>query len=171
MNRSFTPTPRIHALRSYTRGFTVLELLVTIAILGIVLAIGFPQLGTPGARAFSNDLQSAVQRGRFEAVKRNNPVMVSLDTNAGRVQLRASSDNTVSGACGVAATVIVEHTTEEYRATSFSTTVAGQAIVWLPNGRPVTCTGSPLIAGEVSVSDASRTIVLDVDVGGRVSVQ
>lgn len=56
-------------------GFTLVELLVTVAVLGIVLAMGIPQLmrSTAGSRldAQADRLASAVRLARSEAVKRS----------------------------------------------------------------------------------------------------
>ncbi len=61
-------------------GFSLLELLVTIAIAGIVLAIAVPSLGgftgESRATALANEFVSALQSARSEAIKRGVPVVL-----------------------------------------------------------------------------------------------
>jgi len=78
-------------LKSNSRGFTLVELMVVIAIVGILVLLGAPEFGVwqansqirSVAEAFQNDLRAA----QAEAVKRNRRVALVL-TNAG------VSDNT-----------------------------------------------------------------------------
>ena len=58
-----------------TRGFTMVELLVTMAILALLLALGLPAMGTylQNAKlgAATSSLYSAIQTARTEAIRRN----------------------------------------------------------------------------------------------------
>lgn len=58
----------------YSRGFTLVELMVTLAVLAIVLAIAAPSFTTliqsNRTQTISNDLVGALQYARSEAVKR-----------------------------------------------------------------------------------------------------
>jgi len=165
----------VHTCAARRRGFTLLEALIAISILGIILAVGFPLLGTPDARAFSNDVNALVQRARFEAVKRDTPVAVRFDTQAGMIELRAPAEATVAAACGDADVVVVATAdTSAYRNTSFAVSgvlATDRSIVWLPNGRPVNCAGSPNVARSIVVSDGRRQVTLSVDIGGRIVTQ
>ena len=68
-------------------GFTLIELLVTIAILGIVLALGIPNLREFLVRSevgsIANEFAADIARTRIEAISRNNCVTMcaSTDTN------------------------------------------------------------------------------------------
>ncbi len=132
-------------------------------------------IGTPDARAFSNEVNAIVQRGRFEAVKRDTPVAVRFDTQAGTVEVRAPQAATVAAACADADVVVVATAdASDYRNTSFAVNgvpATDRSIVWLPNGRPVNCAGSPNVARSIVVSDARRQITLAVDIGGRIVTQ
>ncbi|MCK0506284.1 GspH/FimT family pseudopilin [Aromatoleum anaerobium] len=62
------------------RGFTLIELMVAIAILGIVLGLGMPAFNSAiqnnRATSATNDLVTALQLARSEAVKRRQDIVV-----------------------------------------------------------------------------------------------
>ncbi len=68
-----------------TRGFTLLELLITLALLGVLLALALPSFATWSrnvkARSTADALQNGLRLAQSEAVRRNRQVMLSL-TNA-----------------------------------------------------------------------------------------
>jgi type IV fimbrial biogenesis protein FimT len=68
------------------QGYTLIELMVLVAVMSIVLAVGVPQLSTffDGNRMVSNTnaLVSAIQITRSEAIKRGNRVTLCKSSNA-----------------------------------------------------------------------------------------
>lgn len=62
------------------RGFTLIELMVTVAVLAIIVAIGVPSLqgfiASSRLRSASQDLWSSIQTARMEAIRRNQRVTV-----------------------------------------------------------------------------------------------
>ena len=68
-------------------GFTILELLVVIALIGIVSTIGFPALMNTLRRAqvtgAAKDVANAIRVARLEAIKRSRPVgaQAQIDSN------------------------------------------------------------------------------------------
>lgn len=69
------------------RGFTIIELLVTLAVLAIVLAIAIPsfnrQIERNGSIALGEELTSAINFARIEAIKRRRPVSICASNLGG----------------------------------------------------------------------------------------
>lgn len=83
-----------HAQGARARGFTLIELMVTIAVLAIVTAIAYPSftslMNSSRLTGAANDLVGDLQTARSEAIRRN-----------ARVTVCASADNTTcAGAAG-----------------------------------------------------------------------
>lgn len=74
-----------HAARR--SGFSIIELLVGMAIFGVLLAVGIPALRSYSVNAkilaSAQSLFSGIQRARAEAIRLNTPVQVILTENAG----------------------------------------------------------------------------------------
>lgn len=69
----------VHRTRNpVTRGFTVMELLIVVALAALILALGAPQFGefqrNNRLTATANDLLASLQLARTEAIKRQRPV-------------------------------------------------------------------------------------------------
>jgi prepilin-type N-terminal cleavage/methylation domain-containing protein len=73
-------------------GVTLLELIVVIALLGLVLAIAAPAFITPNARPGA-DLESALSAARRAAVLRGEPVTLDVD-EAGSWRLTGDASQT-----------------------------------------------------------------------------
>ncbi len=75
---------------SHRRGFTLIEVLVVMVILGVLMLIGLPILRSFLLRsqmvAFGTQLQSTIQRARSEAVKQGFPVVVQLQPDDNRIR-------------------------------------------------------------------------------------
>lgn len=69
------------------KGFTLIELMITVTIVSILMSVGLPSFQTiiAGSRLTSaaNAMVSALQLARMEALKQHNPVVVTKKTNWG----------------------------------------------------------------------------------------
>jgi general secretion pathway protein H len=140
-----------------TRGFTLVEMIVVVAILGLVLAMvaarGPLGLHTLTARAAANELASGFRQARARAIADNRPVAVNIDLAGHRWRVGADRPTELPRDLDIAVL-----------------TIAGQSaggtaadIRFLPDG---SSTG-----GRVELKDAGRRMRIGVDwLNGRVSV-
>jgi type IV fimbrial biogenesis protein FimT len=82
--------------RSCTRGVTLLELIITIAITAVLMAVAVPYLGraVTNNRVMTqvNDLTGAFLMARAEAVSRNTPVSVCAAASVGATTCSAGTN-------------------------------------------------------------------------------
>jgi prepilin-type N-terminal cleavage/methylation domain-containing protein len=75
------------------RGFGMIELLVVVAVVGILAAIGYPHVSTylraASLRAGAQELATIVNGGRQLAISRNTNVCVSLSNNQAQYRIGA----------------------------------------------------------------------------------
>lgn len=75
------------SVKRKTTGFTLVELLVTVAVLGILLAVAIPSMQAFGIRnrlaAVNNDLMTALNLARSEAIRRATTVSVCRTNDNG----------------------------------------------------------------------------------------
>lgn len=71
--------------RSLCRGFTLVELMIVIAILSILITVGIPSfsnfLSDNRMSSFTNDLVADLNLARSEAIKRNLPVSICASSD------------------------------------------------------------------------------------------
>ena len=95
------------------RGFTIIELMITIAILGILLAIGLPSMGkmlqNGQIRTAAESAAAGLQFARNEAIRRNAPVRFQLTSDLTAACTQSSTGTswvvslaTPAGACNTA---------------------------------------------------------------------
>lgn len=81
------------------RGFTLLELLVTASLLGLLATLGGPRLGTLrddlAVEAAVTDIQIAYQRARIEALGSGHPVRIEITTERIVAWRLAGTDSTL----------------------------------------------------------------------------
>jgi len=159
------------------KGFTLLELMVTLAILAIILGIGvssfIPQLDSSHARAVSDSLRASIAQTRSESI-----------TRGGSVRLCGSSDGTScvntfndgwiiyhdsdnSGALSTTDNILTWHEQEHGRLTIRSGNPLGAAITdfgFNYRGYPST----PLTFG---VNSGATNTLIELWAYGRVEIQ
>lgn len=80
-----TTRPCLRSLFAKSGGFTLIELMITIAVLAILLAIAVPSfqilITNMTITSAANEITAALQQTRMEAIRRNRSVTFHLDTN------------------------------------------------------------------------------------------
>jgi|GEM_PF-5133044 len=139
-------------------GVTLTEVLIALAILGILLAIAIPNLRTPAVRLAADAVQAFVQQARFEAIRLNQEVGVTL--RAGSFQVRPGGCSSTS--------------VRQLELSEFPQVVAeGGDFMWLPTGEARDCSSGSLGLAGISwqLSDGRRSEEVRVGPGGVVSTR
>ena len=72
---------------NHSAGITVIEILITLAVLSIVIALGVPSITDwvrrMEVRSSAESLRAAIQRARSEAIARNTRIRISLSNSTG----------------------------------------------------------------------------------------
>lgn len=151
------------------QGFTLTEMLVILAVLGIALATSISFLQMPSSRLYANDIKSMIQQARFESIKRNVAVAVVWSDTAQAFEMRVNQGNDQS--C-TAVNRIKSQPLSEYRnLTLDSDDLPGNGLVWLPNGQVRNCNNGLMDDNEITVSDKRTTIQVVLSRAGKVSLQ
>jgi prepilin-type N-terminal cleavage/methylation domain-containing protein len=151
------------------RGFTLLEILVVVAILGVLMTMAAVGLRPPAAKLAARDYQALIQNARHQAIRSNRPVVVALDAASGTVTVSvATVSNNVT--CTGSLTVAETFELENYRGVSLTTDLSSSKMQWLPNGRPQGC-GGALTASTTSFADARSQYDVHVSVAGQVELE
>lgn len=160
---------------SAARGFTLIELMIGIAIMAIVLAVGMPNFSVwiqnSRLRNAAESILGGLQLARSEAVRRNTPVKMTLGAGSSW----SVGCVTVSAACPAK---IQSRATGDGSASSIIVTAADATAV-IFNGlggmtSPIPAAGAVFTAFNIDVdpnvlsADESRDLRITVDVGGNV---
>ena len=142
-------------VKSAQRGFTMIELMVTVTIIAIMLGIGVPSfrdfVAGQKVKSASHDLRTALVLARSEAIKRNAEVTVAPIV----------ADSWVSG-WTVKAAATTLHQQQAPSGVTFSQTPSG--VIYKANGRPAA-------ASKFQVAGTSTTKCVKVDLTGIPSSQ
>ena len=125
------------------QGFSLTEVLIALAILGILLSLGVSQLKPPAARTLAGSVKTTIQQARFEAIKRNRAVAVVFYGN--RIETRVNK-NSQDESCDEAATQLLRKLDLNAYGSAKISQKASDALpvslYWLPSGQARRCTGS-----------------------------
>lgn len=142
-------------------------MLIVLAMLGILFAIAAPRFSTPTVRLAANSLHQFIQGGRFESVKANAPMILKLDVAAGTATFHPSVTGT--GPCVVSTAAVSSFALHEYRNVTFSSSLDGPVMQWLPNGQLRPCSGVSVPLA-ISVSDGERQLSVAMSTAGGISI-
>jgi len=135
------------------RGFTLIELMITLAVLGMLIMIALPNMGTwlqnTQIRTSAEAMQAGLQLARAEALKRNTTVRFQLvNSLTSSCALTTSGRNWVvsladpSGLCNmdasdtVAPQIIQKRSSAEGSPNAVVTATGGSSVVFNGLGRP-----------------------------------
>lgn len=163
-----SPHARVHRARA---GFTIFEVIVVLAIAGVLMGIGTAALRPPAARLAASSSASVVQQAKFEAIRSNRPVVVRVDGTTITLH-RAPTATSVD--CGAALPSLRSLDLSEYRNVTVQS-ATGFPFVWLASGEARTCPSGAAPLGvdglSLRVGDGSTTRTVVVAPGGSVDVR
>ncbi|KPF50360.1 hypothetical protein IP87_09830 [beta proteobacterium AAP121] len=121
------PARRLGGQRSATRGLTLIELMITVVVLAIGLALAAPaftqQLANYRLRTASESIINGLNYARAEAVRRNSPVSFTLSaTGSGWTVAQVSPATTLQSRAAGESAGITAASTNESRAVTFTAT-------------------------------------------------
>jgi prepilin-type N-terminal cleavage/methylation domain-containing protein len=160
------------------QGFTLIEMLVTLGVIGILLGMVGLTLRVPSAQLYANDVQAVIRQARLQAIKFNKPVAITWNAATQSFVSRREADSvvpptapTVSSACSGTKTIATK-AASEYGGNLTVTARIGNGLVWLPSGLLTTCSGLPTAIMGIKITD-SRNVErqLMISIAGEVSIQ
>ena len=156
--------------RSVADGFSVVELLVVIAVLGVLLGIGLAVLRPNSERLAANSFRALLQEARTEAISRNRPVAVTWDADQAAMIVRVAPSPALP-ACDGSLQALDRLEFGEYRGVAVTTDMSGGGLVWLPNGRHRSCDPSGSLDSVTTFASPRGAVTVRVSTGGSVVVQ
>jgi type IV fimbrial biogenesis protein FimT len=174
--------------RQGARGFTLIELIVTITLLGILIALGLPSFTTwthnSQVRSVAESLQTGVRLAQAEAVRRNRQVVMAFTNDANPTLNPTAVANGRNWAIQTVASPFVNGNLAEFIRSGVLTDVASgvsisgapKAICFNANGRLMGPTAAAATADcvstaatfQVSQSGSDRPLNVTVAIGGQV---
>jgi prepilin-type N-terminal cleavage/methylation domain-containing protein len=155
-------------------GVSLIEIIVVIAIIGILASLGFARINAPDARLFANDVKALLEQARYEAVRQHTPIAVVWTGAA--FETRRQPPTTASGAgfdgttCTAPNINIRTYNATSYRGITVSGGLVDGGIVWLPSGLIRTCTGADLSGAlTTTIFDGRTTHTVVISPAGAVA--
>ena len=161
--------------KTLAAGFTLIEVVITLTILGILMAIAIPSMAEWMAnnrvRTTAQSLLNGMQLAKSEAIRNNQRVRFSLDGTGGAWMVRRSI-----GGCNfddaVAATLLEASTTTSQNVGASVEALSDQGdaatnIIFGPNGFQTCDIAAQLRTLTVTVAGAENTRRVVTSIGGR----
>jgi len=158
---------RGHAQRGTHSGFTVIELVATIAILAIVAALSVPTFTTPApfaARGYAEEIGNALRQARNVAIASSCESQVIINDTGYQAAQRAAGANNTCATAGAFTTPIKRGDGDDLTG-------------WPPSSANVTGAYSVVFSANGTVSGAAPPPIsvppftITIDAGGWVQVQ
>ena len=169
-------------------GFTLIELMVTITLLGILVSLSLPSFITwirnAQVRTVSEALQTGVRTAQAEAVRRNRQVVMTFTNDANPILNPTAVANGNNWSIQTVASPFINNNVAEFVRSGVLTDVASgvsifgapKAICFNANGRLMAPTGSAATANcigtpatfQVAQTASDRPLTVTVAVGGQV---
>jgi len=149
-------------MNKYMKGFTLVEMMVTIAVLAIIIGIATPSfvemMRQNTVRSQANELLALMHYARSEAIKRRSNVEVAISAGSGGNGWTASVN--IPGTSPITGIRTLSNSTS-------SSVVASTSIIFEANGRRSATTNVSCIA--ISYSGIVRTI--HIGISGSLAVK
>ena len=145
-------------------GVTLLEILLTMAVLSVLSGIGFTSLRSPDASLYARHASEVLGEARFHAVARTADVVSYWDADAGALVLRESDGSCATDGPLVARALVSDFPRATVDAAAFT------PVLWRPNGLPSFCGATPA-ATRLVVRDGRTERTVQLDLVGEVTVR